>query len=993
MQRFNTTFPHDPARGKWEKRNFRKVFSAFMLAVFFALLFSKAWGSVTQGDLTGKVVDKQTGNPIANVFVTATGVGATYSTTTDNTGFFSIVDLPPGTYTLKLERVGYQSTTVTDIQISANSTFYQTFQLEPAVYQVQGVTVSGYRNQMINPHQTMTYYAFTKQDLKELLPAVASYSITGILSELPGVQTYTPPPGFALGGPHVRGGTGLGLVYAIDGIPLNNTSFFNDLGNVNTTVGVSDYQFYPGIYPVQYGNGIDGYQNTIIPQGYGEFHGDLAFSYGFWLDPGENAPLFNAANGQFVGTTNERPPNPNDWDLEFSGQVKKFHYYFNYLARDGGGPGFNNPSSFAALAFSGQGGTTWRGVVRDGVLNLNYDFDPSNSMQALFMDGFRYSSTEFQCFSSADCGFTIPPGDGSFSPVPPYVYSHYDLESLGYTHRFSPGNAMTLRLWNYTTEPDQFIPSPADGFYTQDNLTRSTAGRLEFKLQLNDQNAVTVGGQYIYNKSFTHAFLTGLGGPALAFFAAVLGQSLQATADTQNPSAWFNEEWTPTPKWDINLGVRWDEMIYRPLCGPGILTQANCLPYASETFTGFSPDFQINNPADTAGLFTGTGANTTPLLHVASNLGILQPSFVQPRVSASYRVTDDFTVKAGWGEFNTFSPSGNVDFLSQLCAAGTGASTFTPCNVVGQVALTTAGNVAQTGQDYDLSLEYMLDQDSGTFVKVTPYYKTVNNPLIFTFIPIANTGGEVNASSLTAKGVELVLHTRDWHGLTGTLNYTYNQTRIIGDPEYTLLLLPNFTISSSVTGASISGPNVLPNFAALYNQVNTTPIPADWDIPHTLNLLLDYKTQDKKWEIAPNFTYASGQPYGLGLANLQSLFANLNAYCAGQAVNPAVTCPQDVPSTFSTTETTPNSLRSQALFLGNLAITYHVSPNVSTTFQIFNLWNNDQVLAFNSLANFAQWMAILGYPNSPDYSPLKGNYAPGAVQTIRSYFITTTFNF
>lgn len=983
MQQFIQGLLSREAAGR--KGNFRKVLSFLMFLTFLPMLAPSAWSSATQGDLTGKVVDKNSRKPVANAFVTAKGLGTTFSVTTDETGYFSFVDLEPGTYTLTIERVGYQSLTVADLPVTANSTLFETYQIQVAVYNVQGVTVSGYQSQTVNPRQTMTYYEFSKQELNELLPGPSSLQINQILDELPGVQNLQTNSPYSLSGPHIRGGTGLGTNYAIDGVPIVNSGLFNNLGNVGLTTGLSDFQFFPGDYPVQFGNGIDGYVNEIVPEGYGQIHGDLQTSFGFWLDASNNKfPIFNA-NGQPVGYSSQGPQLPDYFNLELSGQSDKFHYYLNFISQNGGTSGYENPNVMAPSYWSSDGYNLalFRQTTKDLALNLNYNMDPDNELEFLWMNGFSESASVF-------LGNTPPltPTESMELPSSPFQELFYDLESFQFTHHFAPGNSLTFNVWSLQDNPDEFFFT-APLYYEQSDLQRDTGSRIEWKLQLNPENSLTVGGQFLYtDNGGVYAYA-----PPFSPIYTGVGESFLSASNSQSSSTFLNDEWTLTPKWDINVGLRWDKENYLPVSGAGpesIYTQPNGLPWAAETFTGFSPD--------PASLYK----TCTPLFDICTGSSVFSPSLVQPRISASYRVMDDFTIKGGWGKFATFPITADEEYLSQLCAPGTGVgnpdnTTNTFCNMgatiggktYSYVALTTDGNKPQTGQDYDLSFEYLLNPYS--FVKITPYFKSEVNPLLFTFIPTAATGGDVNATSLTAKGVEFELHTRDWHGLSGTLDYTYDNARVTGNPEYALAyLVPTFYLINGLTGKSIVQPNTLyatPQGAALYNQALSQSTPADWDIPNTANLLLDYKP-DKYWDIAPNFTFESGIPYGLGSSNLLSIYSNLSVACG--------TCGGDIPVSGIYNplgETTPNSLHAPSEFLANLSVTYHLSKIFSTTLTIFNLFNNSQILSYNSTPTVANTMTAVGYPFIPDYSPLKGQYAPLQIEALRQYFVTATFNF
>ncbi len=973
---------------RFSKRKVSIIVFLFSALLIFQGAVLPVYGSSTFGNLTGRVLNKETKKPLANIIVIAKKDDLTFTTTTDDDGYFSFLDLEPGTYKLIFERVGYHTSVMTGIPVSAGTTSYESFKLTPAIYRVKGLTVVASRSMIVNPRETMTFYGFRAPELTHLLPGPASLNTPTVLEDLPGVQTYHALGGYTLSmpaGPHVWGGTGFGTVYSLDGIPLTNDTLFGDPGNLGLTTGLSDFQFYPGVYPVQYGNGMDGYQNNVVPEGFGKLHGHLQFSYGFWTDPGENSPVFAADPltgeiGGVIGESSIRPSNPDYWNLELAGQSGKFHYFFNTVAQDGGESAYSNPALEAAITYSGVGGTIYQKAARDNLLKLNYDLDLNNELELLLADGFNETTSEFINNSGTEA---------TFAPVPPFNYSSYNIESLGYLHHFSPMSALTFRLWEYNSNPDFYTPTAADGYFLQNDTADQKGVRIEYKQQINSQNKITIGGQYIYTNDYQY-----MGAVLPNPLFLLTGKADFAGANNQNPSAWLNEDWTPTSKWDINMGVRWDKMIYQAPAVPDLLLQPNGLPYVLENFGGFSPDNEINNPNDLQGLFT----SCTPQYNTCINSGILSPSFIQPRISASYRITNNLTAKAGFGEFNTFAFDMQAFAAANLCSSGTGILFGTPCKVIGNVGYTTAGNEPEYGNQYEFSLEY--SPSPGSFIKITPYYKKVFNPITYSYVPFAAAGGFFNANSLSADGVQLEMHTQNWHGLTGTLNYTYNNSTIAGNPEYSLFLLPQFVANSPITGAAVIGPNALPNSSSLFNQIDSEEIPTDWNIKHTVNLLLDYKP-NKRWEIAPNFTFTSGQPYGMGSSQLKSFYVNMAAAC-GSLPNPndpyltPATCAEDLPANGDFNplgETLPNSLTGPSAFLANLAITYHASKWFSTTFSVFNLFNNGQILAYNSTPYFPTFMGSFGYPFAQDDSPLKGGYSPLALQPIREYFVTTTFKF
>lgn len=105
-----------------------------------------AWCS-DQGTLEGTVTDSVTSNPLQDVSVVAVETGGyTRSLTTDASGFYTTETIT-GTYTVTASLYGYETATITGVEVVADTTTTQDIALTPApVYTISGIvtdSVSG----------------------------------------------------------------------------------------------------------------------------------------------------------------------------------------------------------------------------------------------------------------------------------------------------------------------------------------------------------------------------------------------------------------------------------------------------------------------------------------------------------------------------------------------------------------------------------------------------------------------------------------------------------------------------------------------------------------------------------------------------------------------------------------------------------------------------------------------------------------------------------
>lgn len=109
-----------------------KIFRRCIPIILLTLAASFIIQAGVTGRIVGKVVDKETGQPLigVNVLVIGTALGAA----TDRNGEFSILRVPPGEYELRISMIGYTEVLVTDIRVYGDLTFrVQTIELEEQI--------------------------------------------------------------------------------------------------------------------------------------------------------------------------------------------------------------------------------------------------------------------------------------------------------------------------------------------------------------------------------------------------------------------------------------------------------------------------------------------------------------------------------------------------------------------------------------------------------------------------------------------------------------------------------------------------------------------------------------------------------------------------------------------------------------------------------------------------------------------------------------------
>jgi len=241
-----------------------RILSLFLLLL---VLASMAFAGVT-GKIQGKVVDEQ-GTPLPGVNVIIEGTARGSATNTN--GFFVILSLQPGTYSVSASMMGFTKVIHPKIQVSADRTTILNFKLSETTIAGEEVVVTAERP-LVERDRTYSEYHVDAQEIERM---VGVSSVGEMLSLQPGMDIY--------GEGSIRGGDMTNLaadvVFYIDGVRAVSTdglALHNFLGVQKYSV--ESINILTGGLSAEYGNAQGGIINIVTKEG--------SDKYRFWLEYG-----------------------------------------------------------------------------------------------------------------------------------------------------------------------------------------------------------------------------------------------------------------------------------------------------------------------------------------------------------------------------------------------------------------------------------------------------------------------------------------------------------------------------------------------------------------------------------------------------------------------------------------------------------------------------------------------------------------------------------
>ena len=221
----------------------------------------------SNGKITGKVAEKETGSPAigVNVILIDTYLGSA----TDENGRFTILNIPPGTYSIRVDAIGFATITMKDVRVTTAQTTELSFTLEEAVIEGQEVTVIAERP-LVQKDLTASQRVTTAKEIEDM----PVESFLGVLTTHAGVNQS------AGGALHVRGGRSNEVGYYIDGVSVSNPFYTNSLAVSVSNKALEEMKLVSGAFNAEYGNAMSGVVNVTIKDGGKNYDGSLSYYTG-----------------------------------------------------------------------------------------------------------------------------------------------------------------------------------------------------------------------------------------------------------------------------------------------------------------------------------------------------------------------------------------------------------------------------------------------------------------------------------------------------------------------------------------------------------------------------------------------------------------------------------------------------------------------------------------------------------------------------------------
>jgi len=878
---------------------------SYFTLTFFVLLTGLTYAGTT-GKISGIVRDSQTNEPLpgANIVIDGTTMGAA----TDLNGSFFIVNVAPGTYTLKAMMMGYTTTRVTEVRVNVNLTTTVNINLSPTVLDMGNEVTIVAERPMIQKDITSSRAIIGTEEIA----AMPVENFQQVLNLQAGVVQGSS------GEMHVRGGRSNEITYLVDGISVTDP-YASSMSVSIENSAIQELELVSGTFNAEYGQAMSGIVNIVTKEGAKDYHGELRSYIGDY---------FSTDNDLFFNIDEVNPFSIQDFQASLNGPVPFMNNKMTFFASgrrydtDSYLYGIRRYSPQDSNAYAGTDTSGW--IVEEtgdgalipmsaydkwsGQMKLAYSFTPSMKLTYNFI----FDNAQSTSYSHK---YKLNPDGRSRS------YSKSFNSIAIWTHTLSPRTFYNIKYSNIYNEGKSYVyEDPLDPRYVSDKrfntastyqfymggvslghynrYTQTNIYKFELTSQINNTHQIKGGVEFRWNKLYydNYSVIVDQSNNYVPYipdetmlshddyssyprdFSAYIQDKIELKdmivnlgvrfeyfdpnshllTDDRDPNLWKPNKYsilnavTPEKTYSVKVPVRID-----PVTGEETIINPNSGdPMGSKHDEIRLLVLNSEKQEEARTLYDVTLVDTTngnPISVGSMNwFTDTEPKYqISPRIGIAYPITDKGVIHISYGHFLQI-PDYRYLYTNPEFEVNLGSG----------MASTLMGNAdlkPQRTVSYEIGLQQQLTNEIA--VDITGFYKDIRNLLGTKIISTYSQdmyAVYVNRDYGNVRGITIALKKRYSNYVSGALDYTY-----------------------SVSEGNASDPNTAYQDQRSGKEPEKQLVPLDWDQTHTLNMSVNV-SKPRDWGISLIAQYGSGLPYtptssGLqGFQNLQTTFVNSN---------------------------------------------------------------------------------------------------------------------
>jgi hypothetical protein len=226
-----------------------KFLSVFLITFILSFCLSSMLLAGTTGKISGMVIDAATGEPLpgVNVYLEGTVIGAA----TDLDGYYVILNVPPGKYTLNSSMVGYTTAIFQEVRVLIDQTTEIDINMTEEALEVSETIVVVAQRPVVERDVAASRANLTIEEV-EVMPITSVENVVGLQAGIEGLS--------------IRGGGRDEVAFVVNGLTLRDERNNQPYTGISFT-SVQEIQVQSGGFSAEFGNIRSGIVNIVTKEG------------------------------------------------------------------------------------------------------------------------------------------------------------------------------------------------------------------------------------------------------------------------------------------------------------------------------------------------------------------------------------------------------------------------------------------------------------------------------------------------------------------------------------------------------------------------------------------------------------------------------------------------------------------------------------------------------------------------------------------------------